>query len=223
MVYNITNFGLLGGSAKYYNSIRLFSYMLNEDETKESIEKYNYFADERTRLIKNDLIYVLDTKINKTYIYKVDEVDEHKVVIVEIKIEGGSGGTSDYLDLQNKPQINGITLSGNKTLNDLGIQAKGDYATKNDVLTDMVVETNTTISLEAEKFYSFDEVAQLNITLIAPQENKAPLYAFEFISGTTPTTLNIEGISWVGGTPTIEASKTYQVSILNNIGVIAYV
>ena len=258
-------------------------------------------------------------------------------------IGGGSGGTTNYDLLSNKPQINGIILTGNKTSTDLGLQPAGDYATqeqgvkadsaiqpedlsdyltkneanskyatitsldskanksttlsgygiedaytkseidskissvfvykgnvdtaselpqennkvgdvynvldtddnyawngtqwdklggtidlsayatKNDILTDMITETNTTVSLEAEKFYSFGEVQQLNITLTAPQENKTPLYAFEFISGTTPTTLNIEGISWVGGTPTIEASRTYQVSILNNIGVIAYV
>ena len=34
---------------------------------------------------------------------------------------GGGGGTSDYSDLSNKPQINSITLSGNKSLSDLGI------------------------------------------------------------------------------------------------------
>lgn len=34
---------------------------------------------------------------------------------------GGGGGTSDYIDLSNKPQINGVTLSGNKTSADLGI------------------------------------------------------------------------------------------------------
>lgn len=32
------------------------------------------------------------------------------------------GGTSDYSDLTNKPQINSVTLSGNKSLSDLGIQ-----------------------------------------------------------------------------------------------------
>lgn len=34
---------------------------------------------------------------------------------------GGGGGTSDYTDLDNKPQINGVTLSGNKTTSDLDI------------------------------------------------------------------------------------------------------
>lgn len=41
-----------------------------------------------------------------------------------------SGGvTTDYNDLTNKPQIGGIELSGNKTLDDLNIQAKGNYLT----------------------------------------------------------------------------------------------
>jgi hypothetical protein len=41
--------------------------------------------------------------------------------------EGGSGGggTSNYNDLTNKPSINGVTLSGNKTTGDLGITASG--------------------------------------------------------------------------------------------------
>lgn len=34
---------------------------------------------------------------------------------------GGSGGTTDYNELSNKPKINGVTLTGNKTLNDIGI------------------------------------------------------------------------------------------------------
>lgn len=33
-----------------------------------------------------------------------------------------SSGTSNYSDLSNKPQINGVTLDGNKTSSDLGIE-----------------------------------------------------------------------------------------------------
>ena len=35
---------------------------------------------------------------------------------------GGAGGTTDYTQLSNKPQINNVELSGNKTLAELGIQ-----------------------------------------------------------------------------------------------------
>lgn len=37
----------------------------------------------------------------------------------------GGGGTSDYPDLTNKPQINGVTLTGNKTTSDLLISLNG--------------------------------------------------------------------------------------------------
>lgn len=36
---------------------------------------------------------------------------------------GGGGGTSNYNDLSNKPSINGVTLTGNKSSADLGITA----------------------------------------------------------------------------------------------------
>lgn len=38
-----------------------------------------------------------------------------------IDISGGSGGTSDYTALTNKPQINSVLLTGNRTLSQLGI------------------------------------------------------------------------------------------------------
>ena len=37
------------------------------------------------------------------------------------------GGTTDYNGLSNKPSINGTTLSGDKSLSDLGIQPAGSY------------------------------------------------------------------------------------------------
>lgn len=38
-----------------------------------------------------------------------------------------SGGTTDYNQLTNKPQINSVELSDNKSLSDLGIQPAGNY------------------------------------------------------------------------------------------------
>lgn len=53
-----------------------------------------------------------------------------------IRITGG-GGTSDYEDLDNKPSINNVELSGNKSLNDLGIQPAGSYALASDIPTNL--------------------------------------------------------------------------------------
>lgn len=55
------------------------------------------------------------------------------------EVAQGGGGTTDYDDLENKPQINSVELSGNKSLDDLGIQpseisksASGTVATFSD-------------------------------------------------------------------------------------------
>lgn len=39
--------------------------------------------------------------------------------------QGGGGETDDYTDLINKPQINGVTLSGNVSSSTLGIKISG--------------------------------------------------------------------------------------------------
>lgn len=39
---------------------------------------------------------------------------------------GGGSGTTDYSDLDNKPKINEVELTGNKTLSDLSIQGTSD-------------------------------------------------------------------------------------------------
>lgn len=48
-------------------------------------------------------------------------------------IEVGGGGTSDYTQLTNKPQINSVELTGNKSLSDIGAQPAGDYALKSEI------------------------------------------------------------------------------------------
>lgn len=48
--------------------------------------------------------------------------------------EAGGGGTSDYSDLTNKPSINSVTLSGNKSLSDLGVASEDDVDEIKDVL-----------------------------------------------------------------------------------------
>lgn len=42
---------------------------------------------------------------------------------------GSTGGTSDYEELSNKPRINNVELTGNKTASELGLQPSGSYLT----------------------------------------------------------------------------------------------
>lgn len=60
---------------------------------------------------------------------------------LEISATGGSGGTSDYTDLSNKPKINNVELSGNKTTSDLGLFS-GNYNDLTNKPTIPVVPTN---------------------------------------------------------------------------------
>lgn len=276
---------------------------------------------------------------------------------IRINSTGGSGGTSNYNDLSNKPKINNVELNGNKSLNDLGIQPAGNYLisetdptvpsyvknitqtnitnwnnksdfsgsyndlsnkptipeelkdlsddsthrlvtdtekstwnnksdfsgnyndltnkpsevtettvsnwgfTKNtgtyskpstgipktdlasEVQTSLgkadtalqshqdisgkankisVVQTSaSTIEINSNTFYKFGEVASLNITLASITDNTIyNEFMFEFVSGSTATTLTLpDTIKWLE-TPTIESNKIYQCSIVDNIGVL---
>lgn len=51
---------------------------------------------------------------------KVLGIDENGFVI-PVENGGGSGGTNNYNNLSNRPKINGIVLTGNKTSSDLGL------------------------------------------------------------------------------------------------------
>ena len=71
---------------------------------------------------------VSDLTNDSGYISQIKTINNQSLIGTgNIDIEGGSG-TSDYSDLENKPSINNVTLSGNKSLNDLGVQPAGDYA-----------------------------------------------------------------------------------------------
>lgn len=89
----------------------------------------------------------------------------------------GSAGTTDYNDLSNKPQVNSVELSGNKTLDELGIQAKGDYALKSDVeelgnevnqlandVTNVETSVKNLVTLDTEQTVSGNKTFTGNVT-----------------------------------------------------------
>ena len=58
------------------------------------------------------------------------EILWQEVERLEAESGGGGGGTGNYNDLTNKPKINSVTLSGNKSLEDLGIASASDLSGK---------------------------------------------------------------------------------------------
>ena len=75
-------------------------------------------------------------------------IDENNVISAK---GGGSGGTTDYTELSNKPKINGVELDGNKTTKDLGIE----IPTK---LSEFSNDVGYIDSSELENYYTKDEI-----------------------------------------------------------------
>lgn len=110
MSYKRKNFGILGGEAKGGASIRLYSYLLDKEETFSDLLATGYFNEERERLLPNDLIKVLmpdkDFKLGYLMVKRVT-LDNVEVIKVEIDAksdllplpdsDNGSAGTDDLI------------------------------------------------------------------------------------------------------------------------------
>ena len=119
---------------------------------------------------------------------------------------GGTGGTTNYNDLTNKPTINGVTLEGNKTSADLNIQSQTiqtDHGT-----------ADTTFTLPPNQYHTWDEVASLTLTLGAETSGVANGYWFSFDSGDTATTLSLP--ETVQTDIVVESNTHYECMIVNN-------
>ena len=102
-----------------------------------------------------------------------------------INSTGGGGGTSDYSNLTNKPSINNVTLSGNKSLNDLGIQPAGNYALESEI------PTKTSDLTNDSGFISNTTNNLVNYTL---KTNTASLIDLEINQTTYVVTLSLKDV-----------------------------
>ena len=174
--------------------------------------------------IKKDNKYepIGSTSVDLSNYYNKSEADNKFALKVDIadmltKMEA----ERTYAKKGDIPDVSGFIT---ETDADKKYQTKGDYALKSDLTNkaDNVATENVsedTKELQPNRYYIFGEVANLTITLVSGEFGKLSEYMFEFTSGTTPTTLNLpESVKWIGDN-TIEASKTYQVSIVNNLAV----
>ena len=140
--------------------------------------------------------------------------------------------SGNYNDLSNKPTIptvpttlpnpHKLKLSGAVTAEYDGSEAVSVEIPEGGAggIYPVVSMTDSTADLLPNTFYRWGEIADLTITLGAETGGITNEYCFEFVSGKTATTLTVpDTIRWAQE-PSIEAGKTYQVSILNKIGVI---
>ena len=62
----------------------------------------------------------MELKLGDLQIKQGYSIGDVKMAVAQV----GGSGTSNYEDLENLPQINGVELKGNKTTEDLGIVSK---------------------------------------------------------------------------------------------------
>lgn len=88
-----------------------------------------------TKLNQLDNLDISAIKANGVTTITITKKDGTQEIVEIYDGKGADSGTIDYNKLVNKPQINNVELDGNKTLEELGIQPKGDYANKSDLPT----------------------------------------------------------------------------------------
>ena len=116
---NITFSWLLSGNVLSNPGFIAFKVMAMKNEGDELKTKWNTAAAFGTVLITvpdgEDIAEEYPDVINQIF----DRLDA-----LESGGGGGTGGTTNYENLSNKPQLNGVTLEGNKTLDQVGVLAK---------------------------------------------------------------------------------------------------
>ena len=136
----------------------------------------------------------------------------------ELENDSGYAKTTDIPDKLPNPQK--LTFSGAVTAEYDGSGAvtvtipEGSGGSGGTVRIEKL-STDTTVELEANKLYIFPEMAELTITLTEPSNTGiANEYHFVFQSGATATTLSIPGTVKLPSNFSVDASKIYEVSIL---------
>lgn len=200
-----------------------------------SVERYSDMA----RAYK-ELQHLNEEEYQK--LVKVEQVLTSGTLIAKVggkNLYAPSGGPSVIDSLDSDSATDALSAKQGKALNgNIGSLSSLDTTAKTSVVaalnevngklgTDSVSESSATVaSLTPNVFHSFGEVAALTITALGSGETgKLAEYMIEFQSGSTPTTLSLPNdITWVGGddpAQNISANKTYQISIVNNLGVYA--
>lgn len=148
---------LLANGEKIGNSV-LISIATDVSLTKENVAADAKAVGDKIQEIENKK---LDKNLGKTYANKILGIDSNGNIIPKDSLE------LDYSNITNKPFINDVELFGNKTLDELGIQKKGNYALKEDIpkkVSDLQNDAGF-ISSIPEEYITNDELTARNYAL----------------------------------------------------------
>lgn len=182
---------------------------INGIGTGSSIDTSN-FATKDELAAKQDVISDLETIRTNAANYKG--------TVTGVKVNGSTksptSGTVDIGSVATSVKINGQSKSPSSGVVDLG------YINKQ-----LSTSTSSSMSLSPNIYYrnTSTSLSSLTITLgSVSNSNIINEYFVEFTTRSSGTTVTLpSGIKWANGeTPTFEASTTYQISIVNNLGVV---
>ena len=205
-----------------------------------------YMSDGRTvedaisEVLSNDEIYYLDCGVNVGLmegtldLSEWDKIISAKVIILRrgyvayvshLKTVAPFGDVSAMFIINHTSgSIGRYVVEIQKTTNSITWSVSEKIIVMNAYTKYNMDADETTYTLNSNRLYIWDEVASLDLSFAEEIPDVVNEYTFQFTSGATPTSITLpDTIQWANGEPSFEANKTYQVSIVNNIGLIVSV
>ena len=163
------------GNIRFYG----VNFVIGESPNVEKIESTDDFTVlEKSIAEVQELLKFADTKLDKpttdgTAGQVLTLADDGTTQWTTPTGGGGSGGTTDYADLANKPKINGVELNGDIKPSDLGIKDGEDYVLseddKQEIVKDVLSQVNTETGASGDvlliDFTTTEEVEMIDIPL----------------------------------------------------------
>lgn len=137
-------------------------------------------------------------------------------VVTEWEYITPGGGTEDYTDLENKPSIAGVTLSGDKTLEDLGIAADDDL---DDVAEDVSRALNAIQGVEQEEKILRSELLGVSTSVVMDGNGNPTSITYIKDNATVRTDTFVWGTDSVTETRTLANGK--YITITTNLNTLA--
>ena len=188
-----------------------------------------------TGIPKSDLSSDVQTSLGKADTAIQSYTEKYTGTVTGIKMNGStknpSSGVVDlgtvitsHQDISGKQDklVSGTNI---KTINGQSLLGEGDIQIQEGGGAEVPVVDHgtgdTTFVLTPNILHKWGTVTSLTLTLAVPTDTTiANYYMAQFTCGSSATSLNLpDTIKWITE-PNVEANKTYQISILDNLGVI---
>lgn len=117
-----------------------------------------------------------------------------------VPFETGGSGTSSYSDLSDKPSIGGVTLEGNKTLDDLGIASKNSVEGKQDTIRQVNITVDDAVGTPSGSASVSGSTLNINLENIKGEQGKTGPANNITIGTVTPSDSTYEASATFTGT-----------------------